>query len=542
MLYFKSSSRANTVAGFLLSSGVATPFATGSADAFHGAGPGTISARGNAVVADKVGTGEEYLQKRIAIIGAGPSGMAQLRAFESAKRAGREIPDIVCFEKQDDWGGQWNYDWRTGIDQYGEPVHSSMYRNLWSNGPKEALEFAEYTFDEHFGTPISSYPPREVLWEYINGRVEKTGVRDYVRFSTAVRWVQYNESTGTFFVTVEDLVNKVTETSEFDHVIVGSGHFNVPNVPHFEGIDTFPGSLRHAHDFRGAESLAGRDVLLIGASYSAEDIGVQAYKMGARSVTFSYRTQPMGLDWPKGMEELPLIDRFEGSVAHFSNGVSRRFDAVVLCTGYLHHYPFLPTELALDSPNCLYPDTLYRGVVSEKNNKLFYLGAQDQWFTFNMFDAQAWFVRDVILGEVSLPDAATQRDSIDSWLARQDALSTTREQIQFQADYIRDLIGATDYPMFDLDTVVEIFVQWTQDKQTNVLTYRDGRHRSVMTGTMAARHHTPWLRELDDSSERYLSKPERSELSNMVDGPHTEPVTMQVRVTPAVASEQAKAV
>ena len=148
--------------------------------------------------------------------------MAQLRAFESAREAGREIPEIVCFEKQDDWGGQWNFSWRTGTDENGEPVHSSMYRNLWSNGPKEALEFAEYTFDEHFGKPISSYPPREVLWEYINGRVEKTGVRDYVRFSTAVRWVEYNEATGTFSVTVEDLVNKVTETSEFDNVIVGS--------------------------------------------------------------------------------------------------------------------------------------------------------------------------------------------------------------------------------------------------------------------------------------------------------------------------------
>ena len=31
------------------------------------------------------------------------------------------------------------------------------------------------------------------------------------------------------------------------------------------------------------------------------------------------------------------------------------------------------------------------------NPKLFYLGMQDQWYTFNMFDAQAWWVRDVIL-------------------------------------------------------------------------------------------------------------------------------------------------
>jgi len=99
------------------------------------------------------------MTKRIAILGAGPSGLAQLRAFQSAKTNGEDVPEIVCFEKQDDWGGLWNYTWRTGVDQYGEPVHGSMYRYLWSNGPKEGLEFADYSFEEHFGKQIASYPP-----------------------------------------------------------------------------------------------------------------------------------------------------------------------------------------------------------------------------------------------------------------------------------------------------------------------------------------------------------------------------------------------
>ena len=33
---------------------------------------------------------------RVCIIGAGPSGLAQLRAFESAERNGEKIPEIVC--------------------------------------------------------------------------------------------------------------------------------------------------------------------------------------------------------------------------------------------------------------------------------------------------------------------------------------------------------------------------------------------------------------------------------------------------------------
>ena len=36
---------------------------------------------------------------RVAIIGAGPSGLAQLRAFQSAAAAGSEVPEVVCFER-----------------------------------------------------------------------------------------------------------------------------------------------------------------------------------------------------------------------------------------------------------------------------------------------------------------------------------------------------------------------------------------------------------------------------------------------------------
>ena len=167
-------------------------------------------------------------KKRVAIIGAGPSGLAQLRAFQSAQAKGAEIPEIVCFEKQDNWGGLWNYTWRTGVDQYGEPVHGSMYRYLWSNGPKEGLEFADYSFDEHFGREIASFPPRAVLFDYIEGRVKKADVRKYIRFSNVIRNVSYNDSSDTFTVTAEDLPNNKQYQEEFDYVIVSSGHFSTP--------------------------------------------------------------------------------------------------------------------------------------------------------------------------------------------------------------------------------------------------------------------------------------------------------------------------
>ena len=123
---------------------------------------------------------------RVAIIGSGPCGLSMLRAFQQAEAKGEKIPEVVCFDKQDDWGGLWNYSWRTGSDQYGDPVPHSMYRYLWSNGPKECLEFADYSFDEHFGQPIPSFPPREVLYDYILGRAKNAGVKKYIKFGTAV--------------------------------------------------------------------------------------------------------------------------------------------------------------------------------------------------------------------------------------------------------------------------------------------------------------------------------------------------------------------
>src|SRR6187397_2347254 len=144
---------------------------------------------------------EWVMTVRVAVIGGGPCGLGQLRAFQQAKQKSADIPEIVCFEKQSDWGGLWNYTWRAGTDQYGEPVHSSMYRYLWSNGPKEVLEFADYTFDQHFKQPIPSFPPREVLYDYIVGRAKEAGVRQFIQFDTAVRDITFDGST--FAITLE---------------------------------------------------------------------------------------------------------------------------------------------------------------------------------------------------------------------------------------------------------------------------------------------------------------------------------------------------
>jgi trimethylamine monooxygenase len=442
------------------------------------------------------------MTKRVAIIGAGPSGLAQMRAFQSAAAKGEEIPEIVCYEKQSNWGGLWNYTWRTGLDQYGEPVHGSMYRYLWSNGPKEGLEFADYSFEEHFGKQIASYPPRAVLFDYIEGRVKKAGIRDWIKFETVVRRVE--EIGDKFSVTVKDLPSGTESTEVFDYVVCASGHFSTPNVPEFEGFDTFKGRVLHAHDFRDALEFKDQDILIVGTSYSAEDIGSPCWKYGAKSITVSHRTAAMGYDWPDNWQEVPLLTKVVGNTAHFKDGTTKDVDAILLCTGYIHHFPFMEDKLCLRTANRLATANLYKGVAWADNPNLFYLGMQDQWFTFNMFDAQAWWARDVMMGRINTPAKAEMMADVEDRIAREDALEDDYGCIWYQGDYTLELIKETDYPTFDVEGACQAFKEWKGHKKKDIMTFRNNAYKSVITGTMAPQHHTPWKDALDDSLEVYL--------------------------------------
>lgn len=296
--------------------------------------------------------------KRVCVIGAGPSGTSVLRAFKSAENKGTLIPQIICYEKQKDLGGLWNYTYRTGLDENAEPVHCSMYRYLWSNGPKEALESADYTFEKHFGKIIPSYPPRAVFADYLKGRIYDADITHWIKLRTAVRWVERDATTGKFHVTVMNFADNVQTTDVFDYVICCSGHFSAPNVPHFDGLETYAGQIMHAHDFRDAAKYAGMNVMVVGSSYSAEDIGSQLWKYGAKTVTACYRSNPLHFNLPDNWEIKPILTHVAGKVCTFKDGSQKEIDVIVLCTGYLHHFPFLCEAVRLKTENRMWAKNL----------------------------------------------------------------------------------------------------------------------------------------------------------------------------------------
>ena len=185
-----------------------------------------------------------------------------------------------------------------------------------------------------------------------------------------------------------------TSKEAFDYVIVATGIFNVPNVPDFPGIETFEGRVLHVHNFRDATEFKGQRLLVIGAGQSADDMALQCMKFGAKSVVCTWRTKPMGFKWPKGIEERPLVQNFKGKTAYFKDGTSVEIDAVILCTGYKYSFPFMEDKLRLKSSRSMYPKKLFKGslYLPGGNNKLFYVGIQNQYYSFTMFDVQAFWI------------------------------------------------------------------------------------------------------------------------------------------------------
>ena len=193
----------------------------------------------------------------------------------------------------------------------------------------------------------------------------------------------------------------------------------------------------------------------------------------------------MGYNWPDNWQEVPLLQKVEGNTATFKDGTTKDVDAIILCTGYLHHFPFMEESLRLETNNRLYPVSLYNGVVWENNPKLMYLGMQDQWYTFNMFDAQAWYARDVIMGRLELPSQAEMHADIDHWREVEDNIPDDYGAIEFQGDYTLRLMALTDYPEFDTAGANKAFFEWKKHKKQNIMTFRDNGYRSALTGTQA---------------------------------------------------------
>eukprot|EP00445_Apocalathium_hangoei_P038479 CAMPEP_0203956506 /NCGR_PEP_ID=MMETSP0359-20131031/88741_1 /ASSEMBLY_ACC=CAM_ASM_000338 /TAXON_ID=268821 /ORGANISM="Scrippsiella Hangoei, Strain SHTV-5" /LENGTH=784 /DNA_ID=CAMNT_0050890253 /DNA_START=34 /DNA_END=2388 /DNA_ORIENTATION=+ len=431
---------------------------------------------------------------RVAVIGAGPSGLSALWAFKDAQNPVDNV-EIVCFEKSDGIGGHWSFD---PSIPHSSQMHTSMYKDLWSNGPKEAgSEFLDYSYLEHFGKSIPSYPPRAAIADYIKGRAKKYDLTDNIRFKTEVTSVTWDDNGRRFELCAKNWETGVLAREDFHFVIVANGHFTVPHVPKFAGIETFPGEVLHSKDFRDARRFAGKRVLAIGGSLSAEDIALQCHKFGATSVTITNR-HPMGYPWPAGISEVPLLTRVSGHTVHFLDGTQEDVDVIVICTGYEYSFPFLTPELKTNAKNTLVIEDLYKGIFFIERPELMYLGMQNQVYTFIMFDLQAMLARLAVSNKFVVPAKQNMVEDIHVWIQKQDKLDAVKDWHALQTEYLKELNSLV---MLGDDKDIlcqQMFDQAEDDKVKDILQFRNGSFASCFSGAQGVNPPAPWLESTEE--------------------------------------------
>ncbi len=325
-------------------------------------------------------------QQMIALIGAGPSGLAGARNLQKLG-----IP-FQGFEAYTDVGGLWNI----------QNPRSTVYESAHLISSKRTTEFTEFPMPE--GT--ADYPSHRELCRYFSDFADHFDLRRHFRFGVRVLQVEpVSDSPDTLWRVSIDAGEGRLETAEYKGVVIANGTLAEPNMPRFEG--TFDGELLHTSAYKHAEQFKGKRVLIVGAGNSGCDIAVDAVHY-AQSVDISVRRgyyfvpkyvfgkpadtlggkrplprwlkqkvdstvlkwftgDPTRFGFPKPAYRMyeshpivnslilhhlghgdihvkPDIARFEGRTVHFKDGSQQDYDMVLAATGYTLHYPFIARE------------------------------------------------------------------------------------------------------------------------------------------------------------------------------------------------------
>ncbi|XP_025408400.1 senecionine N-oxygenase-like isoform X2 [Sipha flava] len=288
---------------------------------------------------------------KIAIIGAGVAGLA------SARRCLENGFECVVFERTKRVGGTWVYDERIGLDEFGLPIHTSMYKCLMTNLPKELMNYPNFPYK---GLDNVSFLTPFQVQEYIEQFTKHFKLIQHIRFCSLVTSVE--RLTNIWQVIVEDLMTKTARIEYFDAVMVCNGHNAVPRIP-----DDKPGM----NEFVGV------------------DISVDVAKV-ANQVYFSHNN-PKLLDkeFPDNIAHKPAIEYFTEKTVCFIDKTSVALDAIIYCTGFKIALPFLKPSCGINLINDELITSLHKNIVNMNNPSMGFIGFINMNFVFPIFDLQA---------------------------------------------------------------------------------------------------------------------------------------------------------
>ena len=330
--------------------------------------------------------------------------------------------------------------------------------------------------------------------------------RQYIQFSTVVRWIEYNEETDDFTVKVKHLKEDKHTQERFTHVIIATGLFGTAHIPTYPGLDDFKGRILHAKDVRHAKEFSGQRVLIIGSRWSAQDLAIQFLKFGTKNVIISYRTNATGMKWPAGIEERPKVIKLGESTAHFKDGTTAEVDVILFCTGYRLNHPFLPENLRIKPNISIYPDNLYKGIVWTKggNMKFMYLGVLYATYFLHFLDVQALWACRYITGVEKVPAQEDMIKDIERLTEKRDRLGDgwNMEKLRFVTKYLLSLSKANG-SIQAADKAEAILQEEWKHKTDDISSYRDKQYTSIHTGHLSAAPVIPWMKAFDDSAKAF---------------------------------------
>jgi len=335
---------------------------------------------------------------QVAVIGAGAAGLCAARHILATN--GRIVPTV--FEQSGGVGGTWVYTENTGTDKHGLPIHSSMYKNLKTNLPKEVMAFPDFPFEEG----SESFLHHTDVRKYLESYAERFNILEHVKFHTQVSNVDPVIGMGgkshQWEVTTKCLTTATSKTRVFDSVMVCVGHYSVPQQPSIPGMEAYTGRVMHSHDYRDPEMFAGKTVGILGAAASGMDISLEIATT-ATKVYLSHNNPPMVSPLPKNMIQVKGIETCTGPNSFsLMDGDSVSCDVLVLCTGYEYTFPFLSPKCDVTVEN-REVKPLYKHFIHTTHPSLCFIGIPVTIVPFPQFYLQVQLFVNALLGEVKLP-------------------------------------------------------------------------------------------------------------------------------------------
>ncbi|KAK4237274.1 hypothetical protein C8A03DRAFT_16161 [Achaetomium macrosporum] len=233
--------------------------------------------------------------------------------------------------------------------------------------------------------------------------------------------------------------------SHFDLLVVASGHYNMPRIPNIEGLRewkaSYPNRVIHSKQYRDPGKYRSQNVVVIGAGVSALDICKEidgVAKKTYQSVRGGKFDLPASL-LPANVVRIHQIKRFAlhddirsgqplgdsqaipGYIVLEDGQVLDNIHRVVVATGYITSYPFLPqlhsdtapiTEAGEDIVVTSDGDmahNLHRDIFYIGDPTLAFVGVPYHVATFSLFDFQAQAVARVFAAKARLPTREEMR-------------------------------------------------------------------------------------------------------------------------------------